>query len=178
MQARTGPSHLPRPRPLFHAGSAVASRQADGFAGVLAGLIAGAAYLAVQILAVVLVRGGHAADPLLRIGAILLGPDAAPPGGDATIREIGMGLLIHFAYAMVAGRIVEFFTRGCAFGMAALRGAAVGGVLFVVDFLLLAPVAFPWFEGSPQLATAIDHMLFGAVAGVACAVLRGRFELR
>jgi len=47
----------------------------------------------------------------------------------------------------------------------------------VLNFHVIAPLAFPWFEGSLQLVTVVDHALFGGIAGAVCALLsrpRGR----
>jgi hypothetical protein len=146
----------------------------DPLAGVLAGLIAGLAYLAAQMSLAATVQDGAGWEPLQRIAAILLGPDAAPPPADFSFTIAGMALLIHFPLAGIYGRVVAGAIRSQGFQAAALRGAAVGLAIFVVNFWLLAPLAFPWFEQSRTLLTALDHVLFGLAVGVCYAQLLRR----
>lgn len=141
-------------------------------AACLAGVVAGAAYLAAQGGTAALFHGGMA-EPLQRIAAILMGSDTAPPPTEFTATVAGMGLMIHFALAAVFGRIVGAAAGTRTVGASALAGALVGAALYAVNFLVIAPVAFPWFERSPALTTMLNHLLFGAVAGAAFASLRG-----
>lgn len=151
----------------------LARRSPDPVAGVLCGMMAGAAYLVAQTSFSVAVQGGSPWAPLQRIAAILLGGDAAPPS-EFSFTMVGMALLIHFALAIVYGRVVDWAVGGGSLVQGAWRGAAVGAALYVIDFLLLAPLLFPWFEQSSRLVTATDHLLFGAVAGVCCVLIRRR----
>lgn len=146
----------------------------DAVAGILCGLVAGVAYLAAQMSFSALSSSGDAWEPLQRIAAILLGEDAAPPSADVTFTIVGMALLIHFALAIVFGRIVDWVARGSTLLRGAVRGAAVGAVIYAVDFWLLAPLAFPWFAQTRGLATGADHLLFGVVAAVSCLLIRMR----
>jgi hypothetical protein len=140
-------------------------------AGVVAGLVAGAAYLLAQVAFAATLHGGGA-EPLQRIAAILLGPDLAPPPAEWNTTVTGMGLLIHFALAMVFGRLVGAVAGDRGLAGASAAGAAVGAALYALNFLLIAPDAFPWFEQSPPLTTLVDHLLFGAIAGSVYALLR------
>jgi uncharacterized membrane protein YagU involved in acid resistance len=149
-----------------------ASARIDPFAGVLCGLVAGAAYLAAQMSFTSLIQGDSAWAPLHRMAAILLGPDAATPPFDAPMTLVGIALMIHFTLAIVYGRIVDWLVRGSAPQFAALLGAAFGLGIYVLNFWVFAPIAFPWFEESRSIVTAMDHAIFGAVAGVSCAHLR------
>jgi type IV secretory pathway VirB2 component (pilin) len=141
-------------------------------AGVLAGLVAGAAYLAAQMSFAATIHGGAAGAPLQRIAAILLGPDAVDPGEALSVAVIGMALLIHFALAAVYGRLIDWTVRGRG-GLEAIgRGAALGLVVYLIDYWLLAPIAFQWFDEARGLTTVADHLLFGAVAAAAYVQLR------
>ena len=42
----------------------------------------------------------------------------------------------------------------------------LGLTIFVVNFWVVAPLAFPWFEQSRNFLTAADHVLFGVVAAI------------
>lgn len=140
-------------------------------AGVAAGVIAGAGYLVAQSLFTGLARTGGMAEPLQRIAAILMGPDAAPPPAELNFTVFGMAMIIHFALAMVFGRVVGTFACGRPLARAVPIGAIVGLALYLFNFHLLAPLAFPWFDGALSVLTAADHVLFGALAGAVCAVL-------
>jgi uncharacterized membrane protein YagU involved in acid resistance len=134
------------------------------FAGVIAGLLAGAAYLGAQMFFSAAVHDADAWAPLQRISAMLLGPDDLPPSADHSATLAGMALLIHFGLAMVFGRFVDLAVRGHVRMDAVLRGLGVGVALYAVNFFVVAPLAFPWFEDSRGLTTLLDHALFGAVA--------------
>lgn len=140
-------------------------------AGVVAGLVAGGAYLLAQITFAATLHGGGA-EPLQRIAAILMGPDLAPPPAEWSSTVTGMGLLIHFALAVVFGRLVGAVAGDRGLAGASIAGAAVGAALYALNFLLIAPDAFPWFEQSPPLTTLVNHLLFGAIAGSVYAILR------
>ncbi|HET8745436.1 MAG TPA: hypothetical protein VFM98_07515, partial [Ramlibacter sp.] len=89
------------------AAAATASTISEPVAGVIGGVVAGAAYLVAQISLTAATRAGGAAEPLQRIAAILMGPDAAPPPSEFNFTVFGMALIIHFALAMAFGRLVS-----------------------------------------------------------------------
>lgn len=141
-------------------------------AGVLGGLVAGTAYLAAQVSFTAAALPGSAAAPLQRIAAMLMGPDAAPPPSGLSFTVFGMALIIHFTLAMVFGRLVSVLVWHRRPGTGVLVGAATGLALYALDFGLIAPLAFPWFEDSIRAVTLADHVLFGAVAAGVCIALR------
>lgn len=144
------------------------------FAGVCAGLVAGIAYLGLQLLLAGVLDSNDPWLPLERLSAMLLGDDVvADPAFNLNLA--GIGLLVHFAVSMVYGRFVDLAVRDAPLPRAALIGAGLGLVLYAVAFRLVAPVFFPWFTASPPLITAFDHLVFGAVAGACYALLRRRW---
>lgn len=142
-------------------------------AGVIGGVIAGAAYLVAQVSFNAAVRPGSAAEPLQRIAAMLMGPDAAPPPAEFNFTIFGMAMIIHFALAMVFGRIVCALVWRRRFVPAMLIGAATGLALYAFNFGAVAPYAFAWFADSLPVVTAANHALFGIVAAAVCLALRG-----
>lgn len=142
-------------------------------AGVIGGLVAGAAYLLAQVSFSAAVRPGSAAEPLQRIAAMLMGADTAPPDSELTFTVIGMSLMIHFALSMVFGRIVSVLAWKRRFGPGLVVGAGVGLALYALNFGVIAPAAFPWFTDSLRWPTMVNHALFGAVAAAVCLALRG-----
>jgi hypothetical protein len=147
-------------------------RVADGFLGTLAGFIAGVAYLGAQVSFSALAQQGDAAQPLQRIAAILMGRDAAPPPAELNFTIFGMAMLIHFGLAIVYGRLIAAVVGRLAPFPAVALGAGIGLTLFVLNFEVIAPLAFPWFESALRVITAADHALFGAVAAAVCVLLR------
>lgn len=154
------------------------SSPAEPVAGVLAGLVAGAAYLLAQMGFAATVQGGVGWEPLHRISAMLLGEGALPPPADIDLTIGGFGLLIHFALAINFGRVVDLLVRDRDLPAACLRGAAVGLALYALNFWVIAPALFPWFENNRGLTTLADHLLFGAVAGAAYVQLRAWLQMR
>jgi hypothetical protein len=144
----------------------------EAVAGVIGGVVAGAAYLVAQVSFTAAARPGTAAEPLQRIAAMLMGPDVAPPPADFTFTVFGMALIIHFGLSMTFGRIVSALAWRCRTDRGILVGALVGLALYAVNFGLIAPAAFPWFEDSLRWVTIADHVLFGAIAGAVCMALR------
>lgn len=143
-------------------------------AGVCAGLVAGLAYLGLQVLLAGFVESANPWLPVERMSAMLLGDDVVsdPSFG---LNLAGIGLLIHFTVSIVYGRFVDVVVRDAPPLRATLLGAAVGAVMYLLAFHVVAPIAFPWFSGSPQFITLGDHMVFGAVAGIVYWALRRRW---
>lgn len=144
-------------------------------AGVLAGLVAGMAYLAVQTVLAGQVSGDMSL-PLRRICAILLGPDVLS-GGDFGVELGGVGLLVHFTVSIVYGRFVDVAVRDAPLLKATAIGGAVGLAMYLVVFELLAQFVFPWFQDSPVGITAADHVLFGVICGAVYCLLRPRLPM-
>jgi hypothetical protein len=132
-------------------------------AGPICGIVAGACYLTAQLLFAALLHGGAGWEPLQRIAAILLGPDAAPPPSEMQFTIAGMALLIHGGLSVVYGCMVAAAVRAAPAWRYAL-GALIGLVLYGVNYRLFAPLVFPWFEDAAGWTTVVDHVLFGVVA--------------
>lgn len=163
---------------MQHANTTVAGEAASGIsepvAGVIGGVVAGAAYLLAQVTASAALRPGTGAEPLQRIAAILMGPETAPPPTEFTFTVFGMAMIIHLGLSIAFGRIVSTLAwpRSTAVGIGV--GALVGLALHALNFGLIAPAAFPWFADSLPWWTMANHALFGAVAAAVCLALRSR----
>ena len=150
----------------------------EPIAGVLAGLVAGAAYLLAQMAFAATVQGGVGWEPLQRTSAMLLGDGVLPPPAEVNLTIAGFGLLIHLALAINFGRAVDLLVRDRGLTAACLRGALVGLALYALNFWVIAPMLFPWFENNRGLTTIVDHLLFGAVAGAAYVQIRAWIQGR
>jgi hypothetical protein len=142
--------------------------------GVSAGLLAGLVYLAGQII-LSLLLGQDPWAPLRRIEAIVTGPHAVAATDESLAAVAGLALVVHLALSATYGRVVDVLVMNLGQRVVAgLAGAVFGALLYVANHWIIAPVLFPWFEASRDIATALDHVMFGLVAALACHSLRRR----
>jgi hypothetical protein len=115
--------------------------------------------------------------PLRLIGAIVLGQGALPPQPVTAVGTVVIvGFMFHFLLAAAFGAIFGAVLGGLSLGIGALSrsraaltgAAAVGGILlWLVNFYVIAPVAFPWFTTSSPLVQSVAHTVFyGAAYGL------------
>jgi hypothetical protein len=142
-----------------------------GAAAALAGLIAGAVYMPGRMLFAAAWTPHGSGAPLNRIAALLLGPDVLPPQPTSFV-VIGIALLIHACLSLVCGQFIAHLVRRRPPVRAALFGLAIGLAIFVLNYVVIAPLMFPWFTDGAHLGTALSHMVFGAVAGGVFSLLR------
>lgn len=140
-----------------------------------AGLIAGVVFMMLEMGMVWIFMGQSPWGPPHMIAAMALGKDVLPPPGtwapfDITIMMVAM--MIHFPMAIAYGLIVAWVVRRLDWTGAFMVGAAFGLAIYVVNFYLVAPVAFPWFEMARNWVSIFAHVMFGAVAGLAYVWLR------
>ncbi|WP_258045731.1 hypothetical protein [Mesorhizobium sp. NBSH29] len=105
--------------------------------------------------------------PLRMIGAIVIGPAALDPGY-SLLTAGSVGVIVHMVlsivYGMIFGAIAASTLRG---QMAHVGlGSLFGLVLWLVNFYVIAPMAFPWFLEANPIAQFIAHtFFFGTVLG-------------
>lgn len=85
---------------------------------------------------------------------------AARPLGPNLVRGAVGGLLSGVAFGVVVSRVRSD-------GVVAVLGAAYGAALFVVNFLVLAPVQFTPFEGANKPFELAVHVMFGSLLALA-----------
>lgn len=102
--------------------------------------------------------------PFLAISTIVLG-DSALGSGQA---DVLTGLIIHTAisifYGMLFGVITPILRTN---GTVALAGMVYGGLIYVVDFQVIAPIWFPLFATFDQSFSLLVHLIFGAAVAFA-----------
>lgn len=146
-------------------------------AGIVAGLLAGIVFIVFELIqASILTPSVY--GPLRLISAIVLGKGALPPPPVASLGTvIPVGLVVHFILSALWGVIF-----GAAAGLiGALRGsrtvlivaASVFGLaLWIVNFYVIAPFAFPWFAMTNPVVQFFAHTFFyGTALGL---ILAGR----
>ncbi len=139
-------------------------------AGVGFGLISGAIFAVVEIIAAA-VMGNPALMPLRMFASILLGRSALTeaPAGVAII----VGLIMHFALSAVFGLIYGAIeSRMSVEGRTSWARQAGAGLLFgfalwLVNFQIIARILYPWFVAAPQFLQLVLHAVcFGLPLGL------------
>jgi hypothetical protein len=159
-------SRTAAPRPLAHWARL----------GALLGLAAGIAFGAYQLLASWALGEGLLA-PLRMAGAIVLGPEAVEPDFSAAAAA-GAGAVVHVALSALYGAVfagicsaVPVFRLSRATLVAA--ATAWGLLLWIGNFFLIAPLAFPWFLDASQPVQLAGHAFaYGSVLGALLAATR------
>lgn len=150
-------------------------------AGLVAGTVSGVIFAMFEMVVAAVMGQGFFA-PLRMIGAIGLGEGALPPQptiGLATV--VPVGLIIHMALSMMYG--AGFGLVASAVGVlrenrALLIGAATlaGFALWIGNFYVIAPFAFPWFAMANPVVQFLAHtFFFGTALGLLLAS-RSRVE--
>jgi hypothetical protein len=131
--------------------------------GAVGGLLSGTVFAAVAMW-YAHSTGGDASVPLHMISTIVKGNEAMLRGTSS----LGMGLAIHAALSMLYGALFgvavpRFRTNGTV----AIAGTIYGAVLFVVNFLYIAPVAFYAFDKANYPFELFAHLVYGMLLSFA-----------
>jgi len=137
--------------------------------GAMAGVVAGLVFAAFEMIVSAVLMGASAFFmPLRMIGAIALGPAALGP--DYSLLAVGFtGVAVHMALAVLYGIIfaalVSFRTPTRT--STVLFGTLYGFLLWLINFYIIAPNAFPWFlESNPVVQFVAHTFFFGTVLGL------------
>jgi hypothetical protein len=131
--------------------------------GAVGGLIAGAAFIAATMWFASSL-GDPADAPLMMISTLVQG-EAAMEAGTASP---ALGLVVHAVLSAVFGVVFALIVpRLATNGTVALAGTVYGALLYVVNFLVIAPLAFPIFETANQPFELVVHVLFGTLLSLA-----------
>jgi uncharacterized membrane protein YagU involved in acid resistance len=131
--------------------------------GAIGGLVAGGVFIAATMWFASSL-GDPADAPLMMISTLVQG-EAAMEAGTASP---ALGLLVHAvlsaAFGLVFGLIAPWFGTN---GTVALVGTVYGALLYVVNFLVIVPLAFPIFEMANQPFELVVHVVFGTLLSLA-----------
>lgn len=137
--------------------------------GALAGIIAGLVFAVFEMAASAVMMGAEAATaPLRMIGAIALGEQALDPG--YSILAAGLaGVTVHMILSIIYGAVFAAVAGGLRPGPALIGlASAYGFALWLLNFYLIAPAAFPWFADADPAVQFVAHtFFFGSVLGFA-----------
>ncbi len=139
-------------------------------AGLVRGIIAGIVFAMFEMIVAAIMGQGFFA-PLMMIGAIVLGQGALPMPkptiGLSTI--VLVGIAVHMVLSMVYGVVFGAFASSVGFlrnNRWALIGVATvfGFALWIVNFYVVAPIAFPWFGMANPVVQFLAHTFFFGTA--------------
>jgi hypothetical protein len=138
--------------------------------GALGGVVAGLVFAAYEVAVAVAARQPPW-QPAQLVAAMILG-DNVLNGGVLSAPVIVVASLTHLVLSLTYGMILALLA---AIGLAALPslramvllGLAWGLALWIMNFFVLAPLAFPWFDSASLVTQAIGHVFFyGGVLGL------------
>ncbi len=138
--------------------------------GAVMGLLAGMVFILFELI-MAGITGPSAMTALRAISAIVLGPGALEPSVNVGAAVV-IGLIVHFVLSAIFGLIfgmIVWAARSLIGSDGVLVGAAAlyGLVLWIVNFYMIAPRAFPWFAEANPVVQFFAHILFyGGVLGL------------
>ena len=145
------------------------SRGAGLKAGVLAGLIAGAVFMMMEM-GLVAMAGDSPWGPPRMIAAIVMGEGVLPPPATFDLMILMAAMAVHFMLSIVIGVVFALVARRFGLVMAVVAGAVVGLGLYVVNFYGFTAI-FPWFAMARNMISIVSHIAFGVVLGLSYRML-------
>jgi len=135
--------------------------------GAVAGVVAGLTFAAYALIASAAIEWGGAFMPLRMTGAILLGRDALEYGYPLLSASTA-GLALHLVLSLAYGMVFALVANGLRSPMWDITlGSAFGLSVWLINFYVVAPIAFPWFLELNPIVQFIGHtFFFGTVLGV------------
>jgi hypothetical protein len=134
-------------------------------AAVLAGLVAGAVFLMLEM-AMVAMTGDSPWGPPRMMAAIVLGKGVLPPPATFDMMIMVVAMAVHFMLSVLFGLVlavgVALTRQRPSLGVAVLIGSVLGLMIYVVSFYGFT-VLFPWFAMARNLISVVGHIVFGAV---------------
>ena len=145
--------------------------------GALMGIFAGLVFALFQVFMATTALGPLPSELIVMVEGVAYGGVPAPTSAPAIAAPaIAIAVLVHLVLSAVYGAIfgaVAPKVRALRDDRRALIGAATvfGLLIWIVNFFVVAPVAFPWFAETNQVVQFFAHTLFyGTVLGVLLAV--------
>lgn len=131
--------------------------------GLMMGVVAGIVFILFEMIMAAILGDGFFA-PLRMIGAIVLGPDALLPTYSVTVAAL-VGIVVHLVlsgtFGLIFGLIASSIRFVRASGLSLVIAATVFGILlWLVNFYVIAPMAFPWFGMANPYVQFVSHAFF------------------
>lgn len=141
----------------------------DWKAAALAGVIAGLAFMMLEMALIMMLQGQSPWGPPRMMAAMVMGQGVLPPMGEPATFDFGImmaAMMIHLMLSIILGIVLGFIISRLRLSLVAsiVGGAVFGMVLYYVDFYGFTAV-FPWFAMARGPISLFSHAMFGAVAG-------------
>jgi hypothetical protein len=136
----------------------------DWSAAVMAGLIAGTAFLLINIVVFESDYGGTAAIPIRYMASIVMGEDVLPPPATFETGVVIVGLLVHYVLSVFFALILALIIHRWGFLIGLVVGALFGLAIFAINIYTVTLI-YPWFFVWNTPLFAIAHVVYGALAG-------------
>lgn len=143
-------------------------RLPDAPAAAVAGFVAGAVLMVLELLWAALVSGDSPWRISHLVAALVTGPATLQSSGfDVAIVGIALGThyLLGIMFGLALGWIIAGFRLESDAALLYSAGALFGLALYLFNFHVMV-LAFPWFTELRGWATACAHLVFGVVAAV------------
>lgn len=147
----------------------VASRARNLKAGAVAGLIAGAVFMMMEM-GLVAMAGDSPWGPPRMIAAIVMGEGVLPPPATFDLMILMAAMAVHFLLSVVIGVGFAFVARRFGLVMAVVAGAILGLGLYIVNFYGFTTI-FPWFAMARNTISIVSHIAFGVALGLSYRML-------
>ncbi|MGI8548860.1 MAG: hypothetical protein ACR2M1_16305 [Gemmatimonadaceae bacterium] len=149
------------------------TRSISWSAAIWSGLIAGVAFLMLEMIMVPAFLGKSMWGPPRMIGAIVLGKGVLPPPATFDAGVVITALAVHLIFSIIFMLILAWIIYRMDFGAALGIGALFGLALYFINFYLLTGI-FPWFAMARSWVSLFTHTVFGLVGAWAYMGLTNR----
>lgn len=136
----------------------------DWSAAIWAGIIGGAVFFLASVLLLPIAVGGNVWVVVRYFASILLGAQVLAPPATFDISTFAAALVAHFGLAIVFALVISFIIHKGGLLSGVIRGAMLGGAIYVINIYTLTFV-FPWFFALHGVLFLVAHVLYGAVVG-------------
>lgn len=136
----------------------------DPKAAILSGLIAGVAFMMMEMI-LVAAMGESPWGPPRMMAAMVMGQDVLPPPASFDFMVFMVAMIVHFVLSVVlAFPLAWAISRWhLSLGGALALGATFGLLIYLVNFYPVTAILFPWFAMARNWITISSHIVFGIV---------------
>lgn len=131
--------------------------------GAVAGVIAGALFLAVEMVLLKVFGGGNIWVPLRLSASITLGNRAVATSTPFTFDIFFIGMMMHFLLSILYTVVLGMLIHNLKPAAAILAGAGFGLLMYLFHFYGLTAF-YPWVANSRSWIVVVGHLLFGMSA--------------
>lgn len=136
----------------------------DWPAAIKAGVISGLVFLILNIVLVSIAVGSNGNFVIRYLASVLLGKGILPPPEDFSLAASFAALVATLFMAIVFSCIIAYIVHRGGIIAGVVGGAVLGLAFYMINFYTLT-LLFPWFFALTGWTMAINHIIFGALAG-------------